>query len=69
MLSGKLNISDRLFLGYVRDFLSFNIFGYKFPIFNIADMSITIGIGLLIYAIIKGEDDGNKSKSKPKKNR
>ncbi len=56
------NLLDRILYGYVRDFLSFNIFGYSFPVFNIADIGITIGIILLIYAIIRGEDrSGNKS--------
>ena len=39
------NLADRLFLGYVRDFLDFHILGYNYPIFNIADMAIVMGAG------------------------
>lgn len=50
------NLIDRVFLGYVRDFLSFKLFSYHYPIFNLADTFIVIGVFLLIIAIIKGED-------------
>lgn len=62
------NLCDRLFLGYVRDFLDFIIFGYDFPVFNIADIAIVIGVILLIIAIIKGEDvnENNSKRSKRK---
>ena len=58
------NLYDRLFLGYVRDFLDFNIFGYNYPIFNISDICIFIGTILIIIACIKGEDYGSSRKNK-----
>ena len=59
------NLIDRIIHGYVIDFLNFKIFGYNFPVFNIADVAIVCGIFLLIYAIIKGEDkDENKVRNK-----
>ena len=42
------NFIDRLWLGYVRDFFSFYIFGSPFPVFNIADICITVGFAILL---------------------
>ena len=47
------NLIDRIIHGYVIDFLSFNIFGYNFPVFNLADTFIVISIILLIARVIK----------------
>lgn len=57
------NLIDRIFLGYVRDFLSFKIFNYHYPVFNFADTFIVIGVFLLIIAIIKGEDKNERNSS------
>ncbi len=65
LIGGSLgNLVDRLFLGSVRDFLKFTIFGYNFPIFNFADVSIVIGVILLIINIFKDECDGDNSRRK-----
>lgn len=56
LLGGTLgNLVDRIVHGYVIDYLSFNFFGYQFPIFNFADMCIVVSIILLIAATIKGD--------------
>lgn len=52
ILAGALgNGIDRFFFGYVVDFLDFRLI--NFPVFNIADTCINIGIIFLIYATIK----------------
>ncbi len=56
MLVGGIvgNLWDRIKYGYVIDYLAFNIFGYHFPIFNLADSLIVISVILLIIIEFKG---------------
>lgn len=56
------NLIDRVFYGIVRDFIDINIFGYDFPVFNIADMAIVFGVIILLIGTIKGELKKWKSK-------
>lgn len=59
MLAGAMgNLLDRLFLGYVRDFIDVNIFGYDFPIFNVADCALSIGVIILFIIEYKEERNG-----------
>lgn len=49
------NLLDRLIRGYVVDFFRFVILGYNYPVFNIADVLIVIGVILLIVDLILGD--------------
>lgn len=50
ILGGALgNLVDRLCFGYVIDFLDFKIW----PVFNLADSSITVGTFLLVISLFK----------------
>lgn len=56
------NLIDRIFLGYVVDFFDFYIFGYNYPVFNIADILIVVGVILLMVSYIRGEKNENSSR-------
>ena len=59
------NLFDRVIYGYVIDFLDFKIFGYDYPVFNLADSFIVIGIILLIIISIR-KDYYERSNSRRK---
>ncbi|MGQ7382725.1 signal peptidase II [Streptococcus suis] len=60
MIAGALgNFIDRLRLGYVVDM--FHLDFISFPVFNVADMCLNVGVGILFICIMKGESNGSKS--------
>lgn len=46
------NLIDRILYRGVIDYLMFKFFGYTFPVFNLADICITLGVVLYIVAVV-----------------
>ncbi|TMP79314.1 lipoprotein signal peptidase [Pseudoalteromonas phenolica] len=57
------NLVDRLVHGYVIDFLHFYYQDWHYPAFNVADIAIVCGAGLLLLDAFTGEGaDGSQEK-------
>lgn len=63
LMAGAIgNFIDRLLFQKVVDFVDTVIFGYDFPIFNVADASLTVGVILMMIQIFffdKGDKNEN----------
>lgn len=59
MAGGLGNFIDRVRLGYVVDM--FHLDFINFPVFNVADICLTVGVGILFICILKEEKNGSKS--------
>jgi signal peptidase II len=58
MLGGAVgNLVDQFTLGFVTDFIAVG----RFPIFNVADSCVTIGVGLMLLDMIIKEKNGSKT--------
>lgn len=55
------NLTDRMRLGFVVDFIDVHIGSFQWPTFNVADAAICVGAGLLALDIILA-GDGKKEK-------
>ena len=52
VIGGALgNLNDRIIYGYVVDFIEFHYKTLYWPIFNFADVAISIGVILLLYSM------------------
>ncbi|MBY6191831.1 signal peptidase II [Microbulbifer agarilyticus] len=65
ILGGALgNLWDRMLLGYVRDFISVYYGDWHFPVFNVADMAISVGAAMLLIELLffkEKDEESNKS--------
>lgn len=64
VLAGALgNLYDRLVHGYVIDFIHVFYQDWHYPIFNIADIAICLGAGLLLLDAFKGDAAAKEEKA------
>jgi signal peptidase II len=57
------NVIDRFRFGAVADFIDVHAFGYHFPVFNIADSAISVGILLLlVYSLFLSDEPTKENK-------
>jgi signal peptidase II len=58
ILGGALgNLADRVRLGEVVDFLHLSVGGFSWPIFNVADIGVSVGVGLLALHLFRRSPD------------
>jgi signal peptidase II len=67
IVSGALgNMIDRVRLGYVVDFIHFHIYDrFEWPTFNVADITITVGVGLLLLDGLRNPEGQAKNAPSP----
>jgi len=62
LIGGALgNAIDRVYLGYVIDFIDWYCCGYHWPAFNIADSAISVGAVLLFILMLREDKKGTVS--------
>lgn len=69
LLAGAVgNFIDRILFQEVVDFVDTLIFGYDFPIFNVADSALTVGVILMLIEFFftgrSGDNERNNSRQK-----
>lgn len=61
VLAGGIgNLIDRLFRGYVIDYIDINNL-FEFPVFNLADIFVVVGVAIIIICILL---DGKRKQEK-----
>lgn len=65
LLGGAIgNFIDRLRLGYVIDFLNLHYYRHHWPVFNVADVAIDLGVAFILikFLFLSGEDETEDEK-------
>jgi signal peptidase II len=57
------NLIDRAVRGQVIDFIRVHYYDLNFPVFNVADSAITIGVALILLTVMFGDPDADASHS------
>lgn len=66
ILGGALgNLFDRIRHGYVVDFIDWFVREYHWPTFNVADVAITTGVGLLLLDMLLHRNQGREKGETP----
>ena len=55
------NLLDRMYFGVVTDFVLWHYHAKEWPVFNVADVALVIGVGMMFFDV-----DGKKPKAKKK---
>jgi len=64
ILGGAIgNLIDRIYLGYVIDYIQVWLGSYPWPAFNIADAAIFVGVTILILSSFIGNEDSTARQS------
>ena len=53
LAGGLSNLFDRLYYKGVIDFIELSYHNFSWPIFNCADIAIVMGVGLMVYTVIR----------------
>lgn len=62
MLGGAIgNFIDRVVRKEVVDFINTFIFSYDFPVFNVADSALVVGVGLLMLQMLREEREAKEN--------
>lgn len=61
------NLIDRIWYGEVTDFIEVGIDTYRWPVFNVADMAVTIGVALLFLRLSRAQTAPSLAGSGPQR--
>jgi len=62
ILGGAMgNLSDRIRFGAVMDFIDIGYKSFRWPVFNLGDAALSVGIGLVILAELRRRKNASHS--------